>query len=171
MDTNNLYIFSANFGGQDITSNVKDLVSNNKTINFDTNMSIDTFGDPWPDHLKALMILYQFGSRPMELLIASEITGTIVIDPDVAVDSARTKFLFYDSPIAAVIWGIMDGQEGPGDSTKLQAIATTKVFEATSDWLGFDGWPNVEKACVVFVRSDDSFQCFSAREGSTGTVA
>ncbi len=65
----------------------------------------------------------------------------------------------------------MDGQDGPGNRTKFQEIYQTGVFEATSDYLGFDGWPNVAKTCVVFVRSGDSFKSSSAREGSTGKIS
>jgi hypothetical protein len=169
-DGKDLYIHSANFGGQDVTLKVRDLISHNQTLSLDTANAVSVFGDPWPNNRKAILILYQYGSRPVELLIAAEGTGTVNIDPDVPVDPARTKFLYYDLPVVAVVWGIMEGQDGPGNRTKFQEIYTDRFYPATSAWLGFDGWPNVAKTCVVFIRDGDTFKCYSAREGNLGVV-
>jgi hypothetical protein len=165
-----LQIHSANFGGLDVTERARNLIKPDQTLSLDTNCAYNVLSDPWPANLKSILILYQYGNRPLELLVAPERIGTVILDPDLPVDRNRTQFFTGDHHVIAVIWGIMQGRDTPVSADKVAEISRSGVFAATNDWMGFDGWVAVLKTCVVFVRHHDRIQCFSAREGSIGKL-
>ena len=92
-----LKIHAATFGGADFTNEIQDLVQSDQTLNLDTNFpgwqQSYHWQDPWPGTVKSLTILYQWGERPLELVVTSENQGTVVLDPSAPVSVSRTMFI------------------------------------------------------------------------------
>jgi hypothetical protein len=162
-----LNILAMNFGGQDVTSKARNLTTPQQTWQIVSTDSDLLFGDPWYGTKKSISILYQYGNRPFELLVASEYDGALSLDPFAPVDPRRMEFLRADEPrVLAIIWGIMQNQTGPLPDAKFQAVSSNGSFTCSNDWFGFDGWPGIVKTCVVFAK-DGAGKIYdtAAREG------
>jgi hypothetical protein len=162
-----LKIVAMNYGGKDVTAKAQTLVAAQQTLQIVSNGGSTLFADPWVGHQKSICVLYQYGNRPLELLVTSE-NDSLSLDPYAPVDPSRFRFLRPEEPrVIAFIWGIMANQTGPVLEDKVQALASGASIPCTSDWFGFDGWPGVTKTCVAFVRRDGGIYDISATEGQT----
>jgi hypothetical protein len=65
-----LIIHAAAFAGADVTRKLQALVSPDQSISMKGEDLIAQFGDPWPEagSYRALVVLYQYGERPMASL-------------------------------------------------------------------------------------------------------
>lgn len=65
-----LIIHAATFAGEDVTQKMQLLVQDDQSINISGGEMFDQFGDPWPNsgQYRELIVLYQYGDRPMEVL-------------------------------------------------------------------------------------------------------
>jgi hypothetical protein len=90
----------------------------------------------------------------------------IRIDHLEPVNVSRVKML-RSGKILAVIWGVKDGLSGPSGEKKLAVMEKLESFPCTNKWFGFDGFPNWQKCCVVFVRDGNGVKIFTARENRT----
>jgi hypothetical protein len=63
-----LIIHAAAFAGADVTRAVQGLVTAEQSISMKGEDLIAQLGDPWPESgsFRALVVLYQYGERPME---------------------------------------------------------------------------------------------------------
>ncbi|KAK5699556.1 hypothetical protein LTR97_005684 [Elasticomyces elasticus] len=178
-----LNIRAANFGGEDVTSQIQALVTSDQKFQIMMSPFPADWTDPRPGVLpdgdtvqKTLSILYQWDGRPLELLVTHDGTGKSVIDPNVAVDSSRTRyFLTPDNKglpseplILAVIWGIMQGRTTPVDPSAWQQIQNTGTLTPSNTFFGFDGSFNNPKTCQIFYEWVDTgkFGCFACNEGT-----
>jgi hypothetical protein len=164
-----LKIAAMNYGGQDVSAKAQANVTTQQTWQIASNDSHTLFGDPWVGHRKSICMLYQYGNRPLELLVADEDNGTLSLDPYASVDPSRYMFLrSQESRVISFIWGIMQDQTGPVSEDKIQTLASGAAVPCTNDWFGFDGWMGVTKTCVAFVRNaDGSIYDVSAMEGQS----
>ena len=162
-----LKILAMNYGGIDVTAKAQALVPTNQALQWASTDSNKLFGDPWVGVPKSICILYQYGNRPLELLVTGETSGTVSLDPYASVDPSRYAFLRpQDSKVIGLIWGLMQNHIGPVSEDRMQSLASGAAIPCTNDWFGFDGWPYVVKTCVAFVRKGDgSFYDVAATEG------
>jgi hypothetical protein len=167
-----LKILAMNFGGMDVTAKAQALVTARETWEILSDNSDALFGDPWYGVRKSICILYQYGNRPLELLVADQYEGILSLDPYARVDPSRYKFLIKDEPrVLAVIWGVMHNQAGPLPENEIQYFNSTGTIPCSNDWFGFDGWYAVPKTCVAFLNSSDGkIYDISAREGQNITL-
>jgi hypothetical protein len=163
-----LNILAMNFGGEDVTNKARNLTTPRQTWQINASNSDLLFGDPWVGNSKSMSILYQYGNRPFELLVADEFDGIISLDPFVPVDPHRTEFLRADEPkVLAMIWGIMQNQTGPLPEEKFQELSSSGSFTCSNEWFGFDGWFGGSKTCVVFAKNAaGKVYDVAAREGN-----
>lgn len=64
-----LYIHAATYADKDVTHVVRTMVGHDQSIELKGDNLKNKFGDPWPAvNRKALIIIYQYGDRPWELL-------------------------------------------------------------------------------------------------------
>ena len=157
-----LVIHAANFGGKDHTADFRQLVTFDQTLTVKpTEWRTYGWPDPWPGapatFIPALTVMYSWGSRPLELVIASSRQEQpVILDPQIAPSPAHGRFFnpndTYDAGetnILAITWGLNQGQ------TRLPAslysfILKNGYFKPTNQWFGFDGWPEVTKIALVF---------------------
>jgi hypothetical protein len=168
-----LTILSANYGGIDVTTAARDLVTPENTMSFVNNSYQyydGLFTNPWNGPMKSLCILYQFGNRPIELLVSAQQGGAVALDPDEPVRPTRTQFIAGEGPVICVVWGIMQNRDGPVPRNRIKEIASYKSFEATNQYFGFDGWAGESKTCVVFYRNGDKIYNIGVREGNVGRL-
>lgn len=60
---------------------------------------------------------------------------------------------------------------GRSASLKIMEVEREGRFEATNQWMGFDGAENMEKMAVVYFRgADGSVGVMTAREGETARL-
>ena len=67
-----LIIHAATFADADVTAKVRSMVKQeDQSFSILKGTYYDTFGDPWPDAgpNRGFVALYQYGDRPMELLV------------------------------------------------------------------------------------------------------
>jgi len=161
-----LQILAATFGDMDVTAKVRSLVTAEQTLSIDTIKTPHIFGDPWYGTVKAICILYQYEGRDVELVVSHEREGMIRLDHREPVNPSRVKML-RNGKILAVVWGVKDGLSGPSGEKKLAVMEKLESFPCTNTWFGFDGFPNWQKCCVVFVRDGNGVKIFTARENRT----
>jgi hypothetical protein len=67
-----LIIHAAAFAGADVTRSLQALVTADQAIELKGADLIGYFGDPWPEsgRYRPLVVLYQYGERPMEACAA-----------------------------------------------------------------------------------------------------
>lgn len=165
-----LHIHCAAFADKDVTQAVRRLVTPAQSFEINTAGLWNIFGDPWPDNRKQFSILYSYGQRPWEVVATSEFTGTLSILPHQPLDKNRMEFVQDPrARVVAVIWGKGNGLEGgKGRMAKMQEIETTGEFQATNDWMGFDGMCGPAKTAVVYYRTGGGgVGVVGAREGMT----
>lgn len=64
-----LYIHAATYADKDVTPVVRSMIGHEQKIELKGSILSKHFGDPWPAvERKALIIIYQYGDRPWELL-------------------------------------------------------------------------------------------------------
>lgn len=169
-----LTIWSANYGSGDCTDKVRALVTPQQTLdltdNGDPGVYDKLFGDNWGCNAKSLCILYQYSGRPLELLVTCQNGGNPVIRPDESIRPDRRAFITECGPVIAVVWGIMEGRDRPIAPNIIQDIASYKVFSATDDYFGFDGWTKASKTCVVFLNRDGRIYNIAVRQRGTGRI-
>lgn len=66
-----LHIHAATFADADVTRLVQAMVKPDQSFEISNNECYEKFGDPWVDGglNRQFIVLYQYGDRPMELLI------------------------------------------------------------------------------------------------------
>ncbi len=64
----------------------------------------------------------------------------------------------------------MEGRDRPIAPNIIQDIASYKVFSATDDYFGFDGWTKASKTCVVFLNRDGRIYNIAVRQRGTGRI-
>ena len=121
--------------------------------------------DPWYGRPKTIVVIYQYGSDPLQMAVAFEGDGVLTIDPT----KPRRPIFFNPIPphprrlhVLAVVWGIM-----PTDLKHFGLITELKEIPCSNEWFGFDGWPNQPKTCHVFVQYPQNGRIvgIAAREG------
>ena len=144
-----LTIHAAMWSTEDITDILRAQVSTAQSLNIDTRDHMIT-PDPWPGKRKTIVVVYQYGSDPLQIAVSFESNGTLTIDPN----KPRRPVFFNPIPsqphrmyVLAVVWGIM-----PTDLKHFGLISDLKEFPCTNEWFGFDGWPKYHKSCYVFVQ-------------------
>ena len=171
-----LYIHAAGFGDQDITSKVRSMVTQQQTLSIRSDALTYHFGDPWPNHRKQFALLYSYGQQPWQLVVCMEGNDTINLHPVQPVDRMRAEFVQQPtSRVVALVWGVKNAlaeneEHGNGRSVgmKMMEVEREGRLEASNNWMGFDGNPNVEKMAMVFYRNGDgSVGVLTAREGET----
>jgi len=103
------------------------------------------------------VVLYQWDNRDLELLVISEESGTVKLDPNVPVDPSRTQFLNPDGSshrhdgfqIFAITWGGMEGQNNSVAASIYDSVTSTGFFTPSNDYFGFDGQPGTRKTGMV----------------------
>jgi hypothetical protein len=133
------------------------------------------FGDPMPNKIKQISILYSYGQQPWQLVATVEGNDAITLHPIHPVDKYRAQFVQQPtSKIVALVWGIknalVDAENSTGRSAglKLMELEREGRLEASNAWMGFDGLPNIVKMAVVYYRNPDgSVSVAAAREGET----
>ena len=169
-----LTIHAASFGGAEVTQYVRNAVTFDQTLTTQANTwppGLNT--DPWTGVRKVLSIMYQFGTGPLELLVALERTGSQVIAP---FQPARRSFFNPSAGeyagrtnILAIVWGAMQNHPAPVTSQLFTNLADNLPLACTNGAFGFDGLPNVGKTAVVFYQYGltGSIQCLAGRENNT----
>jgi hypothetical protein len=170
-----LRIIAANYGGKDVTVQARGLVKQDQTWVLDTTNANGAFTDPWVGVQKTIVVLYQYGNRPFELLVTAERKGVVTLDPYAPAEQSRTAFLHEgnNSKVIGIVWGLMDGQTGPVGQDKYDYVNSKGEFPATNNWIGFDGWVGTPKTCVVFAyhnKFGGEIYAVAAREGQTGKL-
>ena len=121
--------------------------------------------DPWYGRRKTIVVVYQYGSDPLQIAVTFEGNGVLAIDPD----KPLRRIFFNPIPphprrlhVLAVVWGIM-----PTDLKHFGLITELKEIPCSNEWFGFDGWPNQHKTCHVFVQYPQNGKIvgIAAREG------
>jgi hypothetical protein len=158
-----LEILSATFAGADFTSQFQDLVTTEGTLTLNTAypewQQNTGWTDPFSGNVKSFVVLYQWDNRDLELLVMSENSGIVNLDPNVPVDPSRTQFLNPDGgsgrsrgdgfQIFAITWGAMEGQNNSVAASIYNSVTSTGFFTPSNDYFGFDGQPGVTKTGVV----------------------
>ena len=168
-----LMILSANYGGVDFTSKVTDLVAFDQTLSLQFDSPYPDWKDPWPENQhKTISILYQFEGRGLELWVAKA-SGQYpnVIDPEASLLPSRTWYLnpgsrnAGETNVLAVVWGIMQNNNGPVKPEIFSSIKELAYFTPTIDYFGFDGYVGYNKVALVFFQYGitGAIQCASAR--------
>jgi len=98
-DHSRLQILSAEYGTSDVTRRVTELVINNQSLELDTDVLNEYFGDTWPNVQKNFTCLYRFNSEEPRLCITAENRGALYIDTDV--DGSKAGLI--PKPIGAVV--------------------------------------------------------------------
>ena len=82
----------ANYGGLDITNTLRARIGLYQTLSLDTNNINDIApSDPWPHTTKSILILYQYGTYPMQIIVVPEGIGLLTISPS---NPFSRKFFF-----------------------------------------------------------------------------
>jgi hypothetical protein len=163
-----LNILCANWGGTDITTVLQTRTSSKQILALDTNKHFIAAPDPWLNVHKAISIVYQYDSNPLQLLVVGEGTGLVTIQPYETIQRRRRWHINYDIGgdimILAVIWGL---QPIPSTPTFLEALKEGRIY-CTNGFFGLDGWQNVPKTCQVFVQNTKTreISCLTGRENS-----
>lgn len=169
-----LRILSANYGGGDCTEKVRDQVRPNNTLEIDDGgdggVYDRLFGDAWGGNPKSLLVLYQFGNKPMELLVTCQNGGSHRIGANEYVSPLRRAFVTECGPVVAVIWGIMENRSRPVPDHCIQKIANYESFGASNEFFGFNGWDGRWKTAVVFYRAGNEIRNMSIRQDGTGRL-
>lgn len=164
-----LHIHCAAFADQDVTHIVRRMVTPSQSVEFNTDDMVKYFGDPWPGNKKQFSVLYSYGQRPWELVATTDNCGQLLIIPHQPLDKVRMEFVQPQGRILAVVWGRGNGLEGgKGKIEKLKEIETTGEFQATNDWMGFDGWCGPAKTAITYYReANGQVKIATAREPGT----
>jgi len=162
-----LNIICAAFADQDVTQQVRRMVTPDQKFEISTDDLVKTFGDPWPGNRKQFSILYSYGQRPWELAATCEHCGQFSLVPHQPLDTNRMNFV-KQGRVVAVVWGDGNGLTlGKGEVEKLKQIEMTGEFEATNDWMGFDGLRANWKTAIVYYRAGNEIRFAHARENGT----
>jgi hypothetical protein len=165
-----LYIHCAAYCDQDVTQQVRRMVTPGQVFEINTDKLWEYWGDPWKDNRKQFSVLYSYGQRPWELAASAEHTGIFSLIPHQPLDKGRMEFVQDPrSRIIALVWGFGNGlEQGKGKIEKLRQIETTGEFDATNSWMGFDGMCGPAKTSVVYYRTGHGGVAIAcAREGGT----
>ena len=130
-----LRILGATFGPEDKREKVISLVKN-AALEVDAN--IETFGDTWPGHSKALMVIYQYGEeKPIVAIVPDEKTMNIHYKPGPD----------YLPPADPSNLDILGAGYGLGDVTaKVKSLIKGNELDFTADISTFgDTWPGSSK--------------------------
>ncbi|KIM98560.1 hypothetical protein OIDMADRAFT_56909 [Oidiodendron maius Zn] len=169
-----LTIHAANFGGADVTTLVRNAVTFDQT--FTTTSSTWPPGlstDPWSGVRKVFSIMYQYGSGPLELMVALEKTGVQVIAP---FQAARRSYFNNNAGeyagntnILSIVWGDMQNHPDPVSSSIFTAVASSYSLACNNSTFGFDGLVGEGKTGLVFYQYglSGAIQCAVARENTT----
>ena len=167
-----LNILCADWSCVDITAVLQTRINQEQTLNLDTNNLFQLVPDPWFGYYKAISIVYQYGSGPLELLVARDGAGVILIKPYKTVHQNYSWQLNYDIgndiTILAVIWGLQPILETPA----LQKAFKEGKIPCSTEFFGIDGWGGKVKTCQVFLRNvrTGETSCIAEREGSILTL-
>jgi len=166
-----LTIHGAAYADRDITAQMQELVNPDQTLFLDPIDMNGIVGDPWYGTVKSVVILYQYEGREMEMLISHEWDGMFGIDHRWPVDVRKVEILKQagaqsTDSIIATVWGIDDAFKGLDGKFKKADMQSLPWIPCTNGYFGFDGFPNVQKSCVVFVRGrDGGIKVCTGREG------
>ncbi|KAJ3498445.1 hypothetical protein NLG97_g1116 [Lecanicillium saksenae] len=137
-----LYIHAATYADKDVTHVVRTMIGHDQSIELKGSNLKNQFGDPWPAvDRKALIIIYQYGDRPWELLAMDNEDGISEIKPG---PISKKRMDFCQPPparILCVIWGL----ENATPAAHSQQLDTLGEMEASFDGLGeggFYSWQN-----------------------------
>lgn len=164
-----LDIICANWGGLDVTNTIRAKIGQQQTLQLDTD-KIQSMAspDPWPMKRKAISILYQYGSDPLQLLVVGERTGVISIHPKAPMHRSHF-FSMRNGPSAnitviAAAWGLSPVLEAPF----IQAALQKKEIPCTNAFFGRDGWGGYHKTCQVFLQNNLTSEviCVAGRENT-----
>jgi hypothetical protein len=162
-----LNIICAAWSDQDVTQQVRRMVTPDQRFEISTDDLVKTFGDPWPSVRKQFSILYSYGQRPWELAATCQRCGQFSLVPHQPLDTSRMNFV-KQGRVVAVVWGNRNGlEDGKGEMEKLKQIEMTGEFPATNDWMGFDGMCGDWKTAIVYYRAGNEIRFAHARENGT----
>src|SRR5437016_1397618 len=159
-----LKIHMAIFGGTDFTKEIQNLVQADQTLTLTTQYpdwkNFYNWHDPWVGVLKSLTILYQWGDRPLELVVTSEFGGLVILDPMVPVSTTRTMFLnpaggrvnSRDFQIFTIVWGCMQGLLTTVPASMYTSVQATGFFTPSNSFFNFDGCPGVVKTAIIIYK-------------------
>ncbi|KAE8446366.1 hypothetical protein EG329_012115 [Mollisiaceae sp. DMI_Dod_QoI] len=165
-----LHIVCAAYSDQDVTHIVRRMVTPGQSIDFDGDTFAVHFGDPWPGNRKQFSVIYAYGQRPWELAACSDNCGKWSLIPHQPLDKTRMEFIQNPNcRIVALVWGTGNGIEGgKGPVEKLKEIEMTGEFQATNQWMGFDGMCGPSKTAITYYRTErGEIKIATAREGGT----
>jgi hypothetical protein len=165
-----LDVICANWGGLDITTVLRAKIGPHQTLQLDTNnVPAIASPDPWFGERKTIAVLYQYGSDPLQLLVAREGQGLATIQPN-GPTNRKHIFLSKNEPlpnttVLAVVWGLQPVAEEP----VLEAISKNSEFPCTNEFFDRDGWGGQKKTCQVFLQNNVTGEtaCVVGREGTT----
>jgi hypothetical protein len=168
-----LNILCADWAGMDITTVLRSRISQEQTLNLDTNTLVVSVLDPWPNFHKAISIIYQYGSGPLELLLARDGAGLVVIKPYKTVRQSYKANLDpwrldhpigNDTTVLVIIWGLRPMP----DNADIRRALREGSISCTNDFFGVDGWKEKVKTCQVFLRNNRTGEtsCITGKENS-----
>ena len=159
-----LTIHAAMWSTMDVTDVLRAQISVDQTLQIATGHSL-CIPDPWISKRKTIVVIYQYGNDPLQIAVSYDGNGVLSIDPN----KPRRPIFFNPMPphpqrlhVLAAVWGIM-----PIDLKHFGLLTESKEVSCTNEWFGYDGWPNHQKTCHVFVRYPQTGKIVgvAAREG------
>ncbi|KAJ2967801.1 hypothetical protein NQ176_g9493 [Zarea fungicola] len=148
-----LNIYGAVFADQDVTSVARSLAARDQTLSLKGDTLVKQFGNLWPETArKSFSMLYSYGDRPMELIVADTESGIIEVKPE-ALSKKRMDFCQAPpSRVIALLWGITDAST----LGRRQQIEKDGEMESAQDQLGDGGfWAWEPRTLVCYWRADD----------------
>ncbi|KAF5564197.1 hypothetical protein FPHYL_4817 [Fusarium phyllophilum] len=125
---------------RDVTQIVRSLVTPQQTLQTKGDLLVEQLGDPWPEvERKMFNVLYSYGDRHMELLVADTTSSNIEINHEAL---SKKRMEFCQAPplsIIAVVWGY----ENVLTRSRIERLEKDGELDGAGDTLGaggFWGW-------------------------------
>jgi len=139
-DNSKLTIVKAAYGLAEVTGKVQELVNKEGGHSLNIQVSNNVFGDTWPGTAKALVVVYQEGSGPVQIAIQKE-SGALSIGQTPQHLSPQKLY------ILKAAWGKGDVTAKVQEFANQQGGGSLKV-PASNNVFG-DTWPGVAKSLVI----------------------
>lgn len=145
-----LKIYGAAYGLKDVTSEVRRLVRRG-SLNVTANTRI--FGDPWPDHAKSLVVVYEQDGKPTLRAVK------------------QNEPLHIQIGVPLKVLAAAYGPENVTDKVSARIDDNEEIHLTANDTTFFNSWPSVKKTLVVtYQYGNDQPQMAIIKEGDTLNV-